>query len=120
MSADLDLPIEIVTCPTVREPDGLALTRGTSISRARNVRRAGDLEELRLAGQLVAEGQHDAAAILERMTALLVEADLKIDYVAVWPIPRRSRRSRRSIAARSRSSRHASGATRLIDNDWIG
>ncbi len=120
MAADLDLPVEIVTCPTVREADGLALSsRNVYLSADERKRALAISQSLRLAGELVAKGERGAATILERMTALLVAADLKIDYVALAdpetlaPLAAIDRRAIALIAARC-------GATRLIDNDWVG
>lgn len=63
---DLDLPIEIVVCPTVREPDGLAMS-------SRNVRLRGDERRRALALRSGLCAVEAAAAAGERSVAALEE-----------------------------------------------
>jgi pantoate--beta-alanine ligase len=84
MVADLNLPAEIRVCPTVREPDGLAMSSRNVFLSPDGRRRAAVLwQSLELARQLVAAGERDAAAIARRMTELIVAAGATIDYVAL-------------------------------------
>lgn len=85
MVADLDVPVEIRVCPIVREADGLAMSsRNRYLSPAARQRALVLSQSLRLAGKLVDEGERRAAAIAERMTALIQTADdARIDYVAI-------------------------------------
>lgn len=112
MVRDLDLGVEIVAVPTVREPDGLARSsRNRYLSTAEHDRALALSRALR-AGQ-AAQGA-GAAAVLERARAEI--AGLDVDYLELTgpqldPAPERGE-ARLLIAARV-------GSTRLIDNAAI-
>jgi pantoate--beta-alanine ligase len=120
MVADLDLPIEIRVCPTVREPDGLALSsRNAYLSPDERRRALAVSAGLRLAREMAQQGTVDARAIQARVEATLTAAKLQIDYVALVdpetlsPVLHVDRSTVVAVAVRV-------GATRLIDNDTIG
>ncbi len=116
LTRDLDLPIEIIGVPTVREEDGLAMS-----SRNRNLS-----ERERIAASVLPTALRDAvkalqsggaaAPILEQTRAALSAAGFDpIDYVelcdgeTLQPLPTAREGSRLFAAAHL-------GATRLIDN----
>jgi pantoate--beta-alanine ligase len=121
LARDLDIPVEIVGVPTVREPDGLALSsRNAYLSPA----------ERRVA-PLLARALREAAAILEREPAAvaresdraraeLVRAGFAVDYFEVReaetlaPVADAAAASARVFAAAYLAR------TRLIDNIPIG
>jgi pantoate--beta-alanine ligase len=119
MVDDLNLPIEIRVCPTVREADGLAMSSRNVYLSPREREQALVLSRsLRMAADLVARGERDAAAILSRMRAMFAEQpEVQIDYIAIADpdtlaeVDRLEGRAVALIAARV-------GKTRLIDN-WI-
>ncbi|MEZ5338689.1 MAG: pantoate--beta-alanine ligase [bacterium] len=85
MTADLNLPVEIIGCPTVRESEGLALSsRNTLLSE--DERRSAVLISQALQAALVEgmTGNTDAANILS-LSKGIVEQDgkLQIEYLAV-------------------------------------
>jgi pantoate--beta-alanine ligase len=119
MVADLDVPVEVVVCPTVREADGLALSsRNVYLSADERGRALALSQALALAKRLVADGETDVAKIAEHMRGMLVAADAQIDYVAICsattlaPLTRVDRPAVALIAARI-------GKTRLIDNELL-
>ena len=64
MVEDLDVPVRLGVCPTVREPDGLAMSsRNAYLSPAGRQRAVVLWQSLQLARQLVANGQCDAKVI---------------------------------------------------------
>ena len=85
MARDLNLSIEIVPCPTVREPDGLALSsRNRYLSPAERQQALALSRALCRAAELVAGGERDGKAIQFAMRGILTAAGIeRIDYVAV-------------------------------------
>ncbi len=85
LTADLDFPVEIVVCPTVREPDGLAMSsRNAYLSPAE--RRAATVlyRALTAAEQAFNLGEHDGARLRAIMTDVLAAEPLaRPAYVSV-------------------------------------
>jgi pantoate--beta-alanine ligase len=118
MVADLSFPVEVVGCPIVRDPDGLALSsRNAYLSPEERVA-APVLHRALLAGAAAIErdGQRDPAAVRGLMTDIVAaEPHAALDYAEVVD-PRTLRRIgtldgdvRLLVAARF-------GRARLIDN----
>ncbi len=85
MVADLNMNLEIVIVPTVREPDGLAMS-SRNIYLNSDERRAAVVlsRSLELARKLWAGGETDATKIRQAMTALIQRERLaKIDYISI-------------------------------------
>jgi len=86
MTTDLDLPIEIVPCPIVREPDGLALSsRNVYLSPAEREQAVALSRSLELARRLILEeGLRDAAEVRRRMREYLCASPgVMLDYVSI-------------------------------------
>jgi pantoate--beta-alanine ligase len=83
--ADLNMPLEIVVVPTVRESDGLAMS-SRNVYLSQKERKAATIlfKALSLAQQLWQSGENDADEIRRRMTSLIREEPLAlIDYVSI-------------------------------------
>ncbi|MGH8960978.1 MAG: pantoate--beta-alanine ligase [Jatrophihabitantaceae bacterium] len=112
LAADLDLFVGVAGVPTVREPDGLALSSRNVYLSAAERPRAVALSRALFAGQDAAGGGADA--VLSAARAVLAAADgVDVDYLALrdcdlGPAPEHGS-ARLLIAARV-------GRTRLIDN----
>ncbi len=85
MVADLNVPVEIRVCPTVREPDGLAMSSRNAYLGAEARGRAIALwQSLQAAQRLVAAGERKSESIARAMRETLVSAGpIEIDYVAL-------------------------------------
>jgi pantoate--beta-alanine ligase len=82
MVADLNLPVEIVSCETLREPDGLALSSRNAYLTAAERRSAPHLyAALRLVAGGLGAGRRDVASLIAAARAAL--APLREDYLAV-------------------------------------
>ena len=85
MVADLNMNLEIVTLPTVREPDGLAMSsRNTYLNPEQRQAAVVLYQALTLAQKLWSQGEKDAQTIRQQMTDLIQKQPLaKIDYVSI-------------------------------------
>lgn len=85
MVRDLNLGVDIVPCPTVREADGLAMSsRNTGLTAPERAQAPALYRALRAADELVRGGERDATVLEEAMRGMLAEADLgRIDYVSI-------------------------------------
>jgi pantoate--beta-alanine ligase len=117
MVADLRLATEIVVCPIVREPDGLALSsRNVYLSPAERTQALALSRAVRQAEALVASGERRASSLLDAARkTLIAELGVRVDYIALvdWatlePVEIAAHGSLFAVAAWV-------GATRLIDN----
>lgn len=85
MVADLNMNVEIVTLPTVREPDGLAMSSRNAYLNPEQRRAATVLyRALTLAQRLWLQGEIDAERLRQQMTTVLQKQPLAtIDYVSI-------------------------------------
>ena len=121
MVTDLDLPVEVVVCPTVREPDGLALSsRNVYLSRKERMIALSLSQSLALAQERLDAGQRDLASISQAMRApLQAHPEIQIDYVVIAdPDSLVELTSPQSTMVALIAARV--GATRLIDNRVLG
>ena len=79
---DLDIPVHVEVCPTVREDDGLALSsRNRYLEGADRERAAALSQALRAAEDAVHGGERDAATIVARARAALAEHGVEPEYL---------------------------------------
>ena len=83
MVRDLNVPVEIVGCPIIREKDGLAKSsRNTYLSEEERKAALVLSQAVKLGQELVAEGEKDTTKIVSKMKELIEKEPLaKIDYV---------------------------------------
>jgi pantoate--beta-alanine ligase len=116
MARDLDFTHDIVGVPTVRDPDGLALSSRNAYLTAEQRRNAVALPDaMRDAARAIATGG-DVAAILEDARLRILAAGFhKIDYLELRDANRLAIQDVFSPPARLFAAAHI-GRTRLIDN----
>lgn len=117
---DLDLPVEIRVCPTVREADGLALSSRNAYLAAEERQQATVLyRSLQLAKKMAADGERDAAKIHAAATALFSAAPLtRLQYFAVVDPDTMQERTTLDAPSVALIAAHV-GNTRLIDNEIL-
>ena len=121
MAKDLDMNLNVVVCPTVREPDGLAMSSRNIYLNPEERKAAPVLyQSLLLAKDLFVIGERNAAAILEQMIKLIQKEPLaKIDYISIAdPETLAELKAIDKSALVSMAVRF--GNTRLIDNLILG
>jgi pantoate--beta-alanine ligase len=116
MARDLDFPIRIEAGPTIREPDGLALSsRNAYLSPDERRRASGLPAALFAAGRRAAAGERDAARLEGETRRDLAAAGLAADYVEVG-LPETVERLNRIEPGAALCAAVRVGKTRLIDN----
>ena len=113
---DLDIPVRIEVCPTIRDEDGLALSSRNAYLSAEERERALALQRALAAAQAaVAEGEFGADAVLRAARAELDGAGIEPEYLELRstadlsPVERVNGSTLLAVAARV-------GRARLIDN----
>lgn len=116
MARDLDIPVEIVACPTVREPDGLAMSsRNVQLSKEDRAR-APVLAKTLFAAAARIEAGEPVAIVLQEAIGVLESAGVdKVDYFEL-----RAENGLRLLGSLNEPARLLAavhlGETRLIDN----
>jgi pantoate--beta-alanine ligase len=117
MARDLSLPVEVVDCPTLREPDGLAMSsRNVYLSPAEREAAPVVYTALRAGAAAITAGERNPAAVRELMAAIIEAEPLAgLDYAEVvdadsFEVPEPLAGNLRLLAA------VRFGRARLIDN----
>ena len=117
---DLDMPVRIEVCPTIRDPDGLALSsRNAYLSPEERERALALSRALRAAEAVVASGTRAAAAVVAVARDELDRAGVEPDYlqlrsaIDLSPVEHVNGSALLAVAARV-------GRARLIDNAILG
>lgn len=120
MATDLDMPIDVVGCPIIREPDGLALSsRNRYLSASDRQRALGIVAGLRQAHHAWSKGER-AVETLRSIAAEPVERSFdRVDYVAAVD-PDSLRAPEGGADALLVAVAAHLGTTRLIDNVVLG
>jgi pantoate--beta-alanine ligase len=117
---DLDMPVQIEVLPTVREPDGLAMSsRNVYLSAEERERALGLSRALAAANAVVQAGDREAEKVLAAARAELDRSGVEPEYLELRsaddlsPASRVNGRTLLAVAARV-------GRARLIDNSVLG
>ena len=116
MVSDLNVPVEIIVCPTVRESDGLALSSRNQYLDADQRRAATVLNRtLKEAEARIQAGERNAAVIEQRMREQIAAAPgAVLDYAAAVDAEFKPITTLHGVIILALAVRF--GATRLIDN----
>jgi len=85
MVKDLDFPVRVVVCPTVREPDGLAISsRNRYLSPPQRKDATSLYRALQKTKEIVASGETNSSRLLPEIRATIAQApSARIDYAAI-------------------------------------
>jgi pantoate--beta-alanine ligase len=116
---DLNLPVRIESCPTVRDPDGLAMSsRNAHLSVAERARALALHSALTAAAAAVRDGERATDALIRTARETMRRFDVEPEYVALVspetlePVSRLEKPALLAVAA-------CVGTTRLIDNTTL-
>lgn len=120
MVADLDQPVEIISCPIIREADGLAMSsRNRYLSAAERARASQIFQALKLAERLAKDSTLRPPDIADQMAAHLKSAGgVDVQYAVITDLARLEPLADRSDSAVALIAAKV-GATRLIDNQIL-
>jgi pantoate--beta-alanine ligase len=121
MATDLNFPLEVIVCPTVREADGLAMSsRNKYLNEAERKAAVVLFRSLNAAKQIYDAGERDAEKLREKMKEVLATEPLAqaqyvscADYDSLEELDKVSGKTLLSMAV-------FLGKTRLIDNFVLG
>jgi pantoate--beta-alanine ligase len=120
MSIDLNMPVEIIGMPIVREADGLAMSsRNKYLSTQMRAQALAVSDAIRIAIHAAMEGETDAAKLVKKVEdRISQEQDARIDYVEIC--------HDLTLEAMTHVDKHSVllvavffGSTRLIDNHYL-
>ncbi|MCJ7724540.1 MAG: pantoate--beta-alanine ligase [Anaerolineales bacterium] len=121
MTMDLNFPIEIVVCPTIREPDGLAMS-SRNIYLNPDERQAATVlyRALNAAKASYEQGEQDAGSLKLIMTGIIISEPLaKLQYVSCTDL--NTLKELEEVTGKALISMAVYfGKTRLIDNFVLG
>ncbi len=85
MAADLNMPLEIVICPTVREPNGLAVSsRNKYLTEEQKKDATLIYKSLQKCREMIDDGTTDSETIIAEMRKILSQApSIEIEYISI-------------------------------------
>lgn len=120
MVRQLDMPVEVVGVPTVRSPEGLALSSRNGYLTDSEIERAPLLHRcLRDVADAIGGGNRDDATLEKAAAERLAEAGFLVDYIAVRDAERLVAPDGETCCLRVLGAARL-GAARLIDNVGVG
>jgi pantoate--beta-alanine ligase len=121
LTRDLNLPVTVLACPTVREPDGLAMSsRNRYLDASARVRARTIYQGMHAASSAFAGGERDASALVTLARTPIETKFDAIDYITVVDADDLEPASGRASAASVLLVAARIGSTRLIDNCLLG
>jgi pantoate--beta-alanine ligase len=115
----LDMPIDIIACPTLRDPDGLAMSSRNAYLSPEDRQKALSISRALMMGyKEFKDGVRQTNRLITTMQKVMIEQHLSIDYVAavdpetLKPVEKIEAPTLLAIAARV-------GVVRLIDNTVV-
>lgn len=119
--ADLNIDTEIVTVPTVREPDGLAMSsRNRRLAPDERTQATGLFAALRAAQQMSSGGEGRAEVILVEANRILAEHGIRPEYLALVDADTFLPAATVGVQPAVLLVAAQIGGTRLIDNVHLG
>jgi pantoate--beta-alanine ligase len=84
MARDLDFDIEFVVSPTVREPDGLAMSsRNKNLLPEHRAQAPVLFRSLRHAAEMIAQGERNPDRVINEISRRIRETEGRIDYISI-------------------------------------
>ncbi|MGC4070318.1 MAG: pantoate--beta-alanine ligase [Polyangiaceae bacterium] len=124
MTVDSMLPVEVIGCPIVREPDGLALSsRNRYLSEDERARALGIVRGLARADHAYRGGERDTRKLVELVRGSIGESSLREDYVELRSATDLTTPDGELLPSSTEWALLVAafcGATRLIDNVILG
>jgi len=117
MVADLNMSLEIVVCPTVRQADGLAVSsRNQYLTRQQKKNAPLIYKSLQKCQKLIEDGVADSKTIINQMRKILQQApSIKIEYISI--VDADTLQELKKITGKVLTAVAVKiGSTRLIDN----
>ena len=120
MVADLNMPLKIEVCPTIREESGLAISsRNQYLTEEEKQHAKLIYEALKKCSQSVQQGEHDCEVLIEEMKKVIAASDkLTLQYIKI--VNTKTMEDLKEITDHALAAIAANlGTTRLIDNITI-